>query len=165
MNRILDAPQHLPATINKILQPSFLLAAIVDSSNDAIISKDLNGIITSWNQAATRMFGYEAEEIVGQPILRLIPKELYPEEADILRKLRSGERIEHYETIRVRKNGKKIEVSLTISPVKDDTGRIIGSSKIARDISDRKQMERSLIQAEKLGQRGTHGCHDRPRNQ
>lgn len=138
MNRISEAQEDQPATLNKILeQQGFLLAAIVDSSDDAIISKDLNGIITSWNQAARRMYGYTAEEMVGLSILRLIPKELHEEEHEILRKLRAGERIEHFETKRVRKSGEKIEVSLTISPVKESTGCIIGSSKIARDISAR----------------------------
>ncbi len=90
------------------------LAAIVESSDDAIIGMDLNGIITSWNEAAHRMFGYIAEEILGRPILRIIPEELHPEEAEILRKLSAGERIEHYETTRLAKSGKKLEVSLTI---------------------------------------------------
>lgn len=132
----------------------FLFAAIVESSDDAIISKNLNGIITSWNEAASRIFGYTAEEMVGQSILRLIPPELQYQEDDILQKIRAGERIDHYETIRVRKNGEKIEISVTISPVKDNTGRIIGASKIARDISIRKQMERVLIQSEKLAATG-----------
>lgn len=135
-------------------EPRFLLAAIIDSSEDAIISKDLNGIITSWNQSANRMYGYTAEEIVGQSIRRLIPEELHPEEDEILRKLRAGERIEHYETTRIGKGGQRLEVSLTISPVKDSTGRIIGSSKIARDISTRKKMERTLVQSEKLAATG-----------
>ncbi|HVC89071.1 MAG TPA: PAS domain S-box protein [Acidobacteriaceae bacterium] len=135
-------------------EPRFLLAAIIDSSEDAIISKDLNGIITSWNRAASRMYGYTAEEMVGQSILRLIPAELHSEEDEILRRLRAGERLEHFETTRVGKNGEKIEVSLTISPVKDSTGRIIGSSKIARDISTRKKMERTLVQSEKLAATG-----------
>jgi PAS domain S-box-containing protein len=130
------------------------LASIVQSSDDAIISKNLNGIITSWNEAAGRMFGYTSEEIIGQPILRLIPKELHPEEDTILRKLRAGERIDHYETTRVGKNGKFIEVSVTISPLKDRAGRIVGASKIVRDISSRKQMERLLIQSEKLAATG-----------
>jgi PAS domain S-box-containing protein len=111
--------------------------AVIASSDDAIISKDLNGIISSWNGGARRIFGYEAEEMIGQPILRLIPEELHHEEAIILAKLRAGERIDHFETIRVRKNGERFHVSVTISPVKDDRGVIIGASKIARDISDR----------------------------
>jgi PAS domain S-box-containing protein len=121
------------------LDPRFHLAAILDSSDDPIISKDLNGTITSWNKAAARLFGYRADEIVGQPILRLIPPELHHEEEEILRKLRAGEQIDHYETIRVKKNGQKLSVSVTISPIKDDTGRVIGASKIAHDISERRR--------------------------
>lgn len=145
-----------PSQAGKYLveDPRFLLAAIIDSSEDAIISKDLNGVITSWNIAAERMYGYTAEEIVGQSILRLIPEHLHSEESEILRKLGAGERLEHFETIRVSKSGERIEVSLTISPIRDNTGRVIGSSKIARDISTRKQMERSLIQSEKLATAG-----------
>lgn len=131
-----------------------LLAAIIDSSDDAIVSKTLNGIITSWNEAAHRLFGYTAEEIVGKSILTIIPKELRHEEDEILRKLGAGERIDHYDTMRVTKRGERIEVSVTISPVRDSAGRIIGASKIARDIRLRKQMERSLIQAEKLAATG-----------
>jgi PAS domain S-box-containing protein len=130
------------------------LAAIVDSSDDAIVSKDLNGIITSWNSGAYRIFGYSSEEMVGQSILRLIPNELHPEEAMILGKLRAGERIDHYETRRRRKDGKVIEVSVTISPVRDGTGQVIGASKIARDISGRKEVERRLIQSEKFAATG-----------
>jgi PAS domain S-box-containing protein len=135
-------------------QSRFQLAAIVDSADDAIISKDLNGIVRTWNQAATRMFGYASEEMVGQPILRLIPEELHYEEDEILRKLRAGERIDHYDTIRMKKGGERIEVSVTISPIRDASGRVIGASKIARDMSDRKQMERRLVQAEKLAATG-----------
>ena len=94
----------------------YLLASIADSSDDVIVSKDLNGIITSWNEAARAVFGYTAEEIVGQPILRLVPEELYPEEFEILKKLKAEERIHHYETVRVRKNGEKFPISVTISP-------------------------------------------------
>jgi PAS domain S-box-containing protein len=122
-----------------ILDPRFHLAAIVDSSDDPIISKDLNGTIISWNQAAARLFGHQANEMVGQSILRIIPTELYPEEEEILKKLRAGQRIDHYETVRVKKSGERIAVSVTISPVRDETGQVIGASKIARDISDRKR--------------------------
>lgn len=132
----------------------FRLAAIVESADDAIISKDLNGIIKTWNQGAYRMFGYTSEEMIGQPLLRLIPEELHYEEDEILRKLRAGERIDHYETTRVRKNGDPIEVSVTISPIRNFEGRVIGASKIARDISDRKHMEKMLIQSEKLAATG-----------
>jgi PAS domain S-box-containing protein len=132
----------------------FLLAAIVESSDDAIISKSLNGIVTSWNQAAGRMFGYSAEEMIGQPILRLIPEDLRHEEDLILAKLKSGERIDHYETIRIKKNGERFEVSVTISPIRDGKGHIVGASKTARDISERKKMEQLLIQSEKLAATG-----------
>ena len=155
---MIDTPEtpskHPDMQASIIEEPRLLLAAIIDSSEDAIISKDLNGIITSWNKAAQRMYGYTSEEIVGQSILRLIPHELYPEEDEILRKLRAGHRLEHYETTRITKAGRRIEVSLTISPVRDSAGRVIGSSKIARDISARKLMERSLIQSEKLAAAG-----------
>jgi len=120
------------------------LAAIVASSDDAIISKDLNGIITSWNAGATRLFGYDPEQTIGRPITILIPPELEPEEATILRRLRLGERIEHFETVRVTKSGKRVDVSLTISPVRDSRGRVTGASKIARDITDRKRIEDAL---------------------
>ena len=132
----------------------YRLAAIVDSADDAIISKDLNGIVATWNEGARRMFGYSAEEMIGQPILRLIPPELHYEEDEILRKLRAGDRIDHYETTRRRKNGENVEVSVTISPIRDRTGRVIGASKIARDISDRKRIERLLVQSEKLAATG-----------
>jgi PAS domain S-box-containing protein len=130
------------------------LAAIIDSADDAIVSKDLNGIVSSWNEGAGRMFGYSADEMLGQPILRLIPEELQYEEDEILRKIRAGERTEHYETTRRKKNGDRFEVSVTISPVRDEWGRIIGASKIARDISDRKRVERQLVQSEKLAATG-----------
>ncbi len=130
------------------------LAAIVDSADDAIISKDLNGIVRTWNQGARRMFGYDAEEMIGQPILRLIPPELQYEEETILSKLRAGERIDHYETTRQRKNGERLEVSVTISPMRDRSGKIIGASKIARDISARKRVEAQLLQSEKLAATG-----------
>jgi len=117
------------------------LAAIVASSDDAIVSKTLEGIITSWNAGATRIFGYEAGEIIGQPITRLIPEEMHPEETHILAQLRRGERIDHYETIRVRKDGTPVNVSLTVSPMYDAAGRVIGASKIARDITERKRAE------------------------
>jgi PAS domain S-box-containing protein len=112
----------------------FRLAAIVESSDDAILSKTLEGIVTSWNAGATRLFGYTAEEMIGQSILKLIPEELWPEEHDILQKLRLGERIDHYETRRVAKDGTSREVSLTVSPIRDITGAVVGASKIARDI-------------------------------
>src|ERR1700743_747431 len=132
----------------------FHLAAIVDSADDAIISKDLNGIIKTWNNGARQLFGYEAEEIVGQSVLRLFPEDLRHEENEILRKLRAGEKIEHYETRRISNSGKIREVSVTISPIRNSEGEVIGASKIARDISDRKKVERLAIQAEKIATTG-----------
>jgi PAS domain S-box-containing protein len=119
-------------------------SAIVESSNDAIVSKDLNGIIQTWNRAAERMFGYSPEEIIGKSILILIPEERHHEESVILGKIGAGERIEHYETLRRRKDGTLIDLSLTISPVRDENGQIVGASKIARDITDKKRAERLL---------------------
>lgn len=116
------------------------LAAIVESSDDAIISKDLNGIITSWNAAAERLFGYTAREAVGKPVLILIPEDRHGEERDILRRLRAGQRIEHYETIRLRKDGSLVDVSLTVSPIWNRRGVVVGASKIARDITERRQL-------------------------
>lgn len=118
------------------------LAAIIESSDDAIVSKDLNGIITSWNAAAERLFGYKPEEIIGQSILLLIPPERRHEEPRILDRIRRGDRIDHYETVRRRKDGTLFDISVTVSPLKDKSGQIIGASKIARDISDRIQNER-----------------------
>jgi PAS domain S-box-containing protein len=123
-------------------------AAIVESSNDAIVSKNLEGVIAAWNVAAQRMFGYTEEEAIGQPITMIIPPELRDEENDILRRVRAGGGIEHYETRRVSKDGKTIDVSITVSPVRDAEGRIIGASKIARDITENKRREASLRESE-----------------
>lgn len=120
------------------------LAAIVDSSFDAIISKDLNSIVTSWNLAAERMFGYSAEEAVGQSILMLIPDHLKGEETEIISRVRGGHRVASYETTRRRKDGTLISVSLTVSPIKNADGEIVGASKIARDISAAKESERRI---------------------
>lgn len=119
-----------------------LLASIVEFSDDAIISKDLNGIITSWNAGAERIFGYKAEEIVGHSVLQLIPADRQNEEPGILARLRRGERIDHYETVRQRKDGTLVEVSLTVSPMKGDDGKVFGASKIARDITERNRSQR-----------------------
>lgn len=118
---------------------SALLSAIVDSSDDAIVSKNLDGIIMSWNKSAERLFGYTAQEAIGRSIMLIIPPERADEEPKILEKLKRGERVDHFETIRVRKDGTRLNISLTISPVKDASGRIVGASKIARDITERVQ--------------------------
>ncbi|MBV8495216.1 MAG: PAS domain S-box protein, partial [Gammaproteobacteria bacterium] len=118
-----------------------LLAAIVESSDDAIVSKTLEGRILSWNQGATRIFGYQPEEVIGKPITTIIPPELHGQEQEILGKLRRGESIDHFDTIRLTKDGRLIPVSLSISPVRSASGRIIGAAKIARDISERKRSE------------------------
>jgi PAS domain S-box-containing protein len=120
------------------------LAAVVESSDDAIISKDLNGIIATFNQGAERLFGYTAEEVVGKPVTILIPPDRQQEEPEILARIRCGDRIEQYETVRRRKDGTLVDVSLTVSPVKDDRGRIIGASKIARDITERKRNDEHI---------------------
>lgn len=132
----------------------FRLAAIVDSADDAIISKTLDGTITSWNNGARQIFGYEAEEMIGRSILHLVPRDLYYEEDEILRKLRAGQKIEHYETMRLTKSGEVRDVSVTISPIRDGTGKVVGASKIARDISDRKKIEQMVMQAEKIATTG-----------
>jgi PAS domain S-box-containing protein len=120
------------------------LAAIVESSDDAIVGKSLDGIITSWNAGAERLFGYRAEEIVGQPIQRLMPVDRADDMARILGSIRQGRRVEHYETERIRKDGKRIHVSLTVSPIRDASGRVIGASKIARDVTERRRAEDAL---------------------
>jgi PAS domain S-box-containing protein len=125
------------------------LAAIVATSDDAIVSKTLEGRVTSWNAGATRLFGYAPEEMIGQSITRIIPPELHAEEDRILAQLRRGQHIDHYETVRVAKDGRRIDVSLCVSPLRDKTGKVIGASKIARDITERKQAEtlqRLLVQ-------------------
>lgn len=120
------------------------LAAIVENTQDAVVSKTLDGIITSWNAAAERIFGHTAEEAVGQPITIIIPPDRLDEERSILQRLRRGERIDHFETERVTRDGRRIDISLTVSPVRDTSGRIVGASKVARDISDRKRSEAAL---------------------
>jgi PAS domain S-box-containing protein len=120
------------------------ITAIVDSSDDAILSKNLNGVITSWNGGARRLFGYTAEEAVGKPVAMLIPADRLDEEPEILSRIRRGERIDHYETQRMRKDGSFVDISLTVSPLKDAAGRVIGASKIARDITDQKQTQERL---------------------
>ena len=153
VNPLHDEAGHLIGAINLLIdmgdrhvqaEAAARLVAIVESSDDAIISKDLNGTIKSWNRAAERLFGYSPEEAVGQSVTLIIPPDRLDEEADILARLRDGQRIEHYETIRRRKDGTLFDISLTISPVIDERGRIVGASKIGRDISEKKQAERAL---------------------
>ena len=120
------------------------MAAIVETTDDAVISKDLNGIITSWNPAAERLYGYKAEEMIGKPINLLIPPEWPDEEPQILARLRRGERIDHYETVRVAKDGRRLDVSLTVSPIHEATGKVIGASKIARDITEQKRTQEEI---------------------
>ena len=121
------------------------LASIVQSSDDAIVGKTLDGVIASWNEGAERLFGYTAEEAVGQPIFLIIPEDRRAEEEDVLSRLRRGERIDHFETIRQSKDGRRLPMSLSVSPIRDDQGRIIGASKVARDISDRVERERAQL--------------------
>jgi PAS domain S-box-containing protein len=126
------------------------LAAVVQTSHDAVAAKTLNGIITDWNQSAERIFGYKPKEIIGKSVLTLIPKDRQDEEQEILRRIRLGQSLDHYETIRRRKDGQLIDVSLTISPIKDPKGKIVGVSKIARDITKQKQTERRLAEQARL---------------
>jgi PAS domain S-box-containing protein len=138
-----------------------LLQAIVDSSDDAIISKDLNSIITSWNKSAERLFGYTEAEAVGKPITILIPSDRLDEEPQILARIRSGERVDHFETVRLRKDGRLLDISLTIWPVKDHAGAIVGASKIARDISERRKADADLRRANRdLEQFAFSASHD-----
>jgi PAS domain S-box-containing protein len=139
---------ELPALRLKADKAVGLLAAIVDSSDDAIISKTLEGVITTWNAGAERLFGYAAKEAIGQHISMIIPPDRRDEEISILARLNRGERIDHFDTIRLRRDGSKLEISLTISPVLDGSGKIIGASKIARDIAGRKRAERELHESE-----------------
>ena len=120
------------------------MVSIVECSDDAIISKDLNGTITSWNQGAERIFGYRAEVIIGKPVTTLIPPELQNEEPTILERIRRGERVEHFQTVRVDKRGHRVDISLTISPVRNADGKIVGASKIARDITEQKRSEAQI---------------------
>ncbi len=140
---------------------ALLLSAIVDSSDDAIISKDLNGIITSWNPSAQRLFGYTETEALGKHITMLIPEDRGQEEVEIISRIRAGERVDHFETVRKRKDGSLLDISLTISPIKDHQGKIVGASKIARDITERKRIDREIRRANKdLEQFAFSASHD-----
>jgi PAS domain S-box-containing protein len=130
-------------------QSRVLLAAIVEASADAIVSKTLDGIIQSWNKGAERLFGYTAAEAVGQPITLIIPPERHDDERVILERLRRGERIEHFETIRVTKDGRRVDISLSVSPLLDDAGHVVGASKVARDITEKKRAEAALREADR----------------
>jgi PAS domain S-box-containing protein len=141
----------------RALRDAQWLAAIVESSDDAIVSKDLNGIISSWNQGAERMFGYTAGEAIGKSITMLIPRGRPNEAPGIIERIKRGEKIDHYETVRVRKDGSLIDISLTISPIRDAAGTVVGASKIARDITERKD-------AQKRQQMLTQEIHHRTKN-
>jgi PAS domain S-box-containing protein len=137
------------------LKASQQSAAIVNFSDDAIVAKDLNGVITSWNKGAERLFGYSAGEIIGQPVITLIPLDRRNEETNILQRVRRGESVEHYETVRRRKDGSLVEISLAVSPIKNTEGEVIGASKIARDITARKKsQEQVALLAREVDHRG-----------
>lgn len=138
------------ATLQTALHASQRLAAIVESSDDAIIGKDLNGVVTSWNPCAERVFGYKAEEMIGQSISKIIPFEVTPDEDRIMSAVARGERTEHFETVRLTKIGERIEVSLTLSPVFDERGAIVGVASISRDISQQRKIEKALHTSERL---------------
>jgi PAS domain S-box-containing protein len=146
-----QAPTALSETkIQSSSEATQRLAAIVESSDDAIISKDLNGIVKSWNPGAERVFGYSAEEMIGNSIRKIIPPELFPDEDRIMSAVARGERTEHFETMRIRKGGEQIEVSLTLSPVVDENGKIRGVASISRDVSQQKKVEKALHTSERL---------------
>ena len=142
---IASTPTEIEAALRESEQQLRWLASIVDSSDDAIVSKNLDGIITSWNSGAERVFGYSTSEAIGQPITLVIPQDRQSEEREILTRIRRGERIDHFETVRQRKNGSLIVVSLTVSPVKDANGKIVGASKIARDITEQKKNQELIV--------------------
>jgi PAS domain S-box-containing protein len=126
------------------LSPELLLSAIVDSSDDALVSKNLSSVVMSWNNGAVRLFGFSPEEMIGQPITRLFPGDRSDEENHIMERIVRGKRVDHFETIRLHKNGTPIQVSLTISPVRDERGNVIGASKIARDVTRQNAAFRKL---------------------
>jgi PAS domain S-box-containing protein len=142
--RIAPKTTQIEAALRESEQRLRWLASIVESSDDAIVSKNLDGVITSWNAGAERVFGYSASEVIGQPITLVIPQDRQSEEREILTRIRRGERIDHFETIRQRKQGTLITVSLTVSPVKDASGKIVGASKIARDITEQKKNQQLI---------------------
>ena len=143
-NRDITIRLEIEAALRESEQRLRWLASIVESSDDAIVSKNLDGIITSWNKGAERVFGYSASEAIGQPITLVIPEDRQSEEREIIMRIRRGERIDHFETVRQRKHGSLIVVSLTVSPVKDANGKIVGASKIARDITEQKRNQEHI---------------------
>jgi PAS domain S-box-containing protein len=144
----LDAPHAVIASTPELTgEAAARLAAIVTSSDDAIVSKNLDGIIQSWNASAERLFGYTAEEAIGRSIRLIVPPDRQGEEDEILSRIRRGERVDHLDTVRLRKDGTLIPISVTISPISDATGRVIGASKIARDISERRRAEEAIRQS------------------
>ena len=144
-NRDITERRQIEAALRENEERLRWLGSIVDSSDDAIVSKNLDGLVTSWNRGAERVFGYAAEEAIGQPITIVIPKDRQDEERTILTRIRRGERIDHFETVRQRKDGSLIVVSLTVSPVKSANGEIVGASKIARDISAQKRSQEQIV--------------------
>jgi len=144
INMLVDITERKQAEESRVR-----LASIVESSDDAIISKTLDGVVTSWNQAAERLFGYSANEAIGEHIQLIIPVERHSEEEEVLARLRRGEKIDHFETVRQAKNGRRMNISLTVSPLRASDGRIIGASKVARDITDRKLAEQALLEADR----------------
>lgn len=135
------------SALKRMEREAFRLAAIVESSDDAIVSKDLDGIIQTWNPAAQRMFGYTPEEAIGRPITLIIPEDRLSEETTVLSRIRAGQSVEHFETVRRRKDGKLLEISLTVSPIRNASGRVIGASKIARDITESQRLRRTAEEA------------------
>ena len=144
VNRDVTERKHAETALGESEQRLRWLASIVESSNDAIVSKNLDGVVTSWNRGAERIFGYTAAEAIGQPITIVIPQDRHDEERMILTRVRRGERIDHFETVRQRKHGSLIFVSLTVSPVKNVEGKIVGASKIARDITEQKRNQEQI---------------------
>ena len=142
-----DSEARLSARLER---EAFRLAAIVESAEDAIVSKDLDGIIQSWNHGAERIFGYTAEEAIGRPITIVIPDDRLDEEAEVLRRIRAGLAVEHFETVRRRKDGSPIDISLTVSPICTSTGEVIGASKIARDITEQRRLREIAEDASRL---------------
>jgi PAS domain S-box-containing protein len=167
VNRDVTERKHLEAALCESEQRLRWLAAIVEFSDDAIVSKNLDGIITSWNRGAERIFGYTAEEAIGRPITIVIPQDRLDEERTILARIRRGEHIDHFETVRRRKQGSLIAISLSVSPVKDTDGTIVGASKIARDITEQKRAQEQIACRHggrpETGDPGAHpGARERP---